>query len=88
MVSVVANVNVTNGECNLQAFAEAESFYIPNIYTGDITNITVSAESQPIHFSVKFPQPFIVSPESMTYNQSNVPLQFTVDSFSCSLDGI
>lgn len=80
-------LNLTAGRYSIRIYVEANSFYMPNIYTGNISAIVVNAVSQPISFSVKFPQPIIVAPESITYNESSVPLVFTVDTSAASWIG-
>jgi len=79
-------LNLTNGQYTIQIYVEASSFYMPSLATG-ILNTTVSAVSQPIYFAVKFPQPIILAPERITYNESNVPLQFTIGGSSASWIG-
>jgi hypothetical protein len=80
-------LHLTNGQYALQVFVEGSSFYMPNIFTGNISEIDVNAVSQLTYFTVKSPQPIIIAPERMTYDENSVPFQFTTGGLSASWIG-
>jgi hypothetical protein len=80
-------LHLTNGQYNLQVDVEGSSFYMPDIFTGNISEIAVNAVAQPIYFVVNSPQPLITAPKEITYNENNIPLQFTTSGLSTSWIG-
>ncbi len=80
-------IHLTNGQYTLQVYVEGSSFYIPNIFTGNILEIAVNAVAQPIYFAVNSPMPLITAPKEITYNENNIPFQFTTSGLSTSWIG-
>ena len=88
-LSFSTTLNLTAGTHSVYVGVEADSYYWPyglNLppspgigFSNLIPSISVvSGGVEPVNFTVALPEPVIVSPESLTYNESSVPLAFTL----------
>ena len=68
-------LNLTAGMHSVVVGAEAVSYYMLNV---NLASVLVQGRFGPVNFTVTLPQPVIVSPESIVYNESNVPLAFSL----------
>jgi hypothetical protein len=83
-------LNLTTGQHFVKVGVEAVTYYVSG---GSIPPISfvVQAHSDPVNFSVEIPKPVIIAPVHKVYNETSVPLVFTVDKSATwvgySLDG-
>jgi hypothetical protein len=68
-------LNLTAGMHSVVVGAEAVSYYMLSV---NLASVIVQGRFGPVNFAVALPKPFIVSPESIVYNESNVPLAFSL----------
>jgi hypothetical protein len=92
-LSFSITLNLTAGAHSVAVSVEANSTYLSNYFSNNpLSTVVVQVNSEPINFTVVVPEPVIVTPENMIYNESSVPLVFTVDTSAAawigySLDG-
>jgi hypothetical protein len=77
-------LNLTAGMHSVVVGAEAVSYYVLGV---NLASVPVQGGFGPVIFKVEFPHPVIVSPESIVYNESSVPLAFSLGSSAISWVG-
>ena len=83
-------INLTAGVHSVEIGVEANSYYLGPDWI-PLSHIVVQAMSEPINFTVALAEPVIVTPENAVYNESAVPLVFSLSApaswVGYSLDG-
>jgi hypothetical protein len=81
-------LNLTSGVHTVQIGVEGNSYYVTNpLSSNPLSSVEVRAYSEPINFTVVYPEPVVVTPEKMTYNESSVPLAFSLGTSAASWVG-
>jgi hypothetical protein len=87
-LSFSTTLNLTAGAHNVKISVEADSYYYVGLSNGyNLSSVVVHGDSEPVNFTVALPEPVIVVPENITYNESSVPLAFTVGTSATSWVG-
>lgn len=84
------NLNLTAGAHSVEIGVESNSYYLgPDWFP--LSHTVLNATFEPINFTVALPEPAIVTPENILYNESSVPLNFSLGTpaswVGYSLDG-
>ena len=79
-------LNLTLGHHKVIVGVRAETYYIVNPFSSSPASVAVQGISAPVNFSVALP-PAIIAPENIIYNESSVPLVFSVDISAASRIG-
>jgi hypothetical protein len=79
-------LNLTLGHHKVIVGVRAETYYIVNPFSSSPASVAVQGISAPVNFTVALP-PAIIAPENIIYNESSVPLVFTVDISAASRIG-
>jgi hypothetical protein len=79
----------TGGAHTVKVSLDADSYYVVSYVdlSNAFSSVTLHADSEPVNFTVLVPNPVIVAPENTAYNESSVPLVFTVDTSATSWVG-
>jgi hypothetical protein len=91
-LSFSTNMNLTGGVHSVVIGVEAVTYYVSDMFSSHpFSSVEVQAHFEPVNFSVEIPKPLIIVPENIAYNETSVPLVFTVDKSATwvgySLDG-
>jgi hypothetical protein len=86
------SLNLTSGQHKVTIGVKADTYYIVNPFSSSPASVVVWGNSDPVIFTVNLLKPVIVAPENIVYNESSVPLEFTLDTsvsswVGYSLDG-
>ena len=88
-LSFSVTLNLTAGQHSVRTGVIADSYYVtfPVNWYNVFSSVAVTGQSDQVNFTVNLPRPVIVTPESIAYNASSVPLAFTLDTSATSWVG-